>query len=93
MGVVVWLVVGVLMGLGGHQLRPVLQRDFIGGWFAISCYTVGLLLVGPLLLTFYLALGGSKTELGRIVAAFFLAALGVGAGTVAGHYLQSEKED
>ena len=84
------LVLAALAGLGGHQTRPVLKRDFSADWFCIACYVVGFVIVAPFLVALYLALGGDPKEVGRIVAGYFLAGLGIGAGVVGGHYLQSD---
>ena len=84
------LVLCALAGLGGHQTRPMLKRDFCGGWFPVSCYVIGAVILSPLVIALYLALGGKGSEAGRWVAAYYLGCLGVGAGVVAGHYLQPD---
>ena len=93
MSILYLLLLSTVAGLGGHQTRPVLKRDFHADWFPISCYVVGMVTIGPFLCAMYLALGGKKEELGRIIAAFCIAALGVGAGVVTGHYLQPDEEE
>lgn len=74
-------------GLLGHELRPMLRRDFGAGWFAIACYVTGVLVALPFVLLLY---RGSRQATADVVMSYLLAFLGVGSGVVAGHYFRPD---
>jgi len=77
-------------GFLGHQVRPILRRDFQGGWFPISCYVVGILTALPFVVFIDRSLERSSRA-SRLAAAYLLAFLGVGSGVVAGYYLSGRE--
>ncbi|GAF89799.1 unnamed protein product [marine sediment metagenome] len=74
-------------GLLGHELRPVLRRDFEAGWFAIACYVTGVLIALPFVLLLF---RDSRRGTADVIVSYLLAFLGVGGGVVAGHYLKPD---
>jgi len=85
-GLAISMVAAIAAGFLGHQSRPILKRDFQGGWVPISCYVVGVLLTLP----FVILIDRNLDQVNRgsrLFAAYLLAFLGVGSGVVAGHYL------
>lgn len=74
-------------GLLGHELRPVLRRDFGAGWFAIACYVTGVLIALPFVLLLF---RDSRRGVTDMIASYLLAFLCVGGGVVAGHYLKPD---
>lgn len=74
-------------GLLGHELRPMLRRDFEAGWFAIACYVTGVLIALPFVLLLF---KDSRKDSADVIMSYLLAFLGVGGGVVAGHYLKPD---
>lgn len=89
MGLAISMIAAFVAGFLGHQLRPVLKRDFQGGWFPVSCYVVGVLLALPFVICVDCNLSGCSRRT-RLLASYLLAYLGIGSGVVAGHYLGGE---
>lgn len=74
-------------GLLGHELRPILRRDFEAGWFAIACYVTGVMIALPFVLLLF---RDSRRGSADVIASYLLAFLCVGGGVVAGHYLKPD---
>lgn len=75
-----------VIGITGHQLRPLLKRDFRNGWLCIASYVIGVLLAFPFVFILYTDLKDIQDNRVRLVASYFLGYFGIGAGVMAGYY-------
>lgn len=92
MQIILTLIYAIIGGFGGHLTRPLMVREFakdghFGGWFAILSYSIGVVLAFPFIDAMHGHLGELKDRRAQLGAAYFLGFLGVGIGTVLGHWL------
>lgn len=77
-----------LGGIAGHQTRR-FTIHITSGWRNLTEHGIGVLLLMPFILLFWVAYGGQRKDLPRLVAVLTSAGLAVGGGVAAGWVLDS----
>jgi len=73
-----------IVGFLGHVIaRPILKRDFDGGWLSIISYATGVIMTLPFVALMFSRFGRDRTR--HLIASYLLAYLGVGSGVVVGY--------
>lgn len=81
------LVLGILLGFGGHYTKRPIERRFGSGWSDLAKYALGIVLVFPVIVVIGVWLGMTQQEFRRFVSSYWLGALSVGAGVGLGYTL------
>lgn len=87
-----------IAGLLGHFTRPIMVREFTnggrdyGGWFMLISCTIGVALAYPFVDAVHATLEDIEDRRTRLGAAYFLAFLGMGAGTALGHWILPDRK-